>query len=191
LPSQASEFSLHLFAQAAQRGPGKFWEVRDRLLSLAPAAVLTPEALESLSREIGIDTDQLTQNLKRHTVHIGTDIKLAEQYGVTSPQGIFVNGRRLDPALSGAELLPGLTKLVDSELVVARKLVKAGTPKAYVYKTLIADGYWAVADDPEARKAVQQAQQEDPTASAEQAARDGLRAAEASAQATRTPSQRQ
>lgn len=155
LPAKKEDFPRHLFAQAAHRNGAKFWQARARLLAAPADAPFDAQTIESLARGLKMDAENLTKDLQRYTMHVGADIRFADQFGVARPFGVFVNGRRLAPDVPATELGSALKLLIDEELATAEKLVHAGTPKAALYSALTEDGYWGLADDPEARAAMQ------------------------------------
>jgi protein-disulfide isomerase len=153
LPESPATFNSHVFAQAAFRRAGKFWEVREQLLK-APADKLLGEAdLRAIAERTGIKEDLSAASISPVGTYVSTDQTFAAQFGIARPMGIFVNGRRL-PVLPSSELKAALDSLVKEELSAAQKLVKQHKLKAAdAYAEITKDGYWGIGDDPEARKA--------------------------------------
>jgi protein-disulfide isomerase len=91
---------------------GKFWEMRDLLLSHQDA--LSTEDLIGYAREVGFDVELFAEKLRRrkYAPRVARDVESAEQSEVTGTPTFFANGRRHP----GAYDLNSLTALVRSAL---------------------------------------------------------------------------
>ncbi len=134
LPMHNRAMPAALAAEAAGR-QGKFWEMHEKLYQ-DPRA-LTDENIERYATELGLSMKKFRRDLQ--------DSKLADRIKAEQAQGsklgargtpaFFINGR----FLSGAQPFDAFEALIDEELEVAQKLVKKGTKKRSVYKTLMKD----------------------------------------------------
>jgi protein-disulfide isomerase len=153
-PTEAGDMTAHLMAQSVfDIGKAeKFWTVRDRLLKTDGKQPLPAAELSAIVESTGLKSTDLLRNAKGVGAHVDADLRFSDQFGVIRPLGVFVNGKRV--ALKPVpELQPALNALIEEELEHATQLVASGVPKATVYKTIIDDGYWGIADDPDARMA--------------------------------------
>ncbi|NUS00258.1 MAG: Na+/H+ antiporter NhaA [Kribbellaceae bacterium] len=78
-------------AAAAQ---GKFWEMHDLLL--ANQEHLQPKDLIGYAEQLGLDTDRLHDDVKRHVAaaRVAQDVESADTSGVSGTPTFFVNGQR-------------------------------------------------------------------------------------------------
>jgi protein-disulfide isomerase len=78
-------------AAAAQ---GAFWEMHDLLL--ANQDKLQPTDLIGYARQLGLDTDQLHDDVKRHVAaaRVAQDVESADTSGVSGTPTFFINGQR-------------------------------------------------------------------------------------------------
>jgi Na+/H+ antiporter NhaA len=85
LASEAAE------AAAAQ---GRFWEMYDMLLSHQGA--LTMRDLMRYARELGLDVERFTDELRRrqYAARVSEDVASADESGVSGTPTFFINGRR-------------------------------------------------------------------------------------------------
>jgi Na+/H+ antiporter NhaA len=85
LAAEASE------AAAAQ---GSFWEMYDALLSHQDA--LTPQGIDGLAHELGLDVDRFWSDVRRHehASRVAEDVASADASGVSGTPTFFINGRR-------------------------------------------------------------------------------------------------
>ena len=85
-----------LAAEAAEAAgaQGAFWEMYDVLL--AHQGKLTPGSLREYARELGLDGERLTEELRRrtHAARVGEDVASADASGVSGTPSFFINGRR-------------------------------------------------------------------------------------------------
>jgi len=65
---------------------------------------------------------------------VAEDVRVAAKVGITGTPAFFVNGRYLSGFRKGV-----LTTLVQEELAEANKRIEAGTPRAKVYESIMAD----------------------------------------------------
>lgn len=93
---------------------GKFWEMHDTLFS-AQGSPLTRERIDTMAIGLGLDTEQFTEDVAStaSTAALEADRRLAEQLGVDSTPGIFVNGRPVTRIEEGKPVMSGATGLED------------------------------------------------------------------------------
>jgi protein-disulfide isomerase len=88
--------NAELAAQAAEAAAkqGKFWEMHDLLFAHQDA--LQPKDLLTYAKELGLDTERFTRELRRneYAMRIARDTESAELSGVTGTPTFFVNGSR-------------------------------------------------------------------------------------------------
>jgi Na+/H+ antiporter NhaA len=89
LASEASE------AAAAQ---GRFWDYYDLLFE--DQSALTPRDLTARAEQLGLDTQRLAAELRRHQYagRIAEDVASADESGVSGTPTFFINGRRYQGA---------------------------------------------------------------------------------------------
>lgn len=97
------------FAAARQ---DKFWEMHDTLFA-AQGSPLTRERIDTMAIGLGLDTEQFAEDLAStaSTAALEADRRLAEQLGVDSTPGIFVNGRPVTRIEEGKSVMSGATGL--------------------------------------------------------------------------------
>ena len=122
-------------AVAAHRG-GKFWAYHDRLLEQQDK--LAPADLETHATAVGLAPGlvQSAIGTRKYRGRVEADQALAARVKAVGTPILFVNGRKV----AGARPLAELRKLVDEELLKARKLVAAGTPRAALYQKIVGAG---------------------------------------------------
>jgi protein-disulfide isomerase len=132
----------------------KFWEAAEKVAALPKTEMMTQGAMEAVTSQVGLDWKTVSSNLQRRDFarNFGTDARFSTIFGATTSPTLFVNGVKL-PQVTGAQLDAALDHYVAQERETARKLVSAGTAKDAVYDAVIADGLWAVGDDPAKRRA--------------------------------------
>jgi len=132
LPMHNRAEAAALAAEAAGR-QGKFWEMHDKLYQ-DPRA-LTDENFERYADELGLDIRRFNRDRKDKKLldRIKADQTQANKIGARGTPAFFINGR----FLSGAQPYKAFEVLVDEELAHARKMVKKGTKRRSVYKTLM------------------------------------------------------
>jgi protein-disulfide isomerase len=85
-----------LAAEAAEvaASQGKFWQMHDQLLSHQDA--LTVKDLIRHARQLGLDTERFTRDLRNHPgqAKIAADIDSADLSGVSGTPTFFINGKR-------------------------------------------------------------------------------------------------
>jgi protein-disulfide isomerase len=91
---------------------GKFWELHDKIFENYQS--LSPEAIRSMAKAVGLDTNQLDNCLKDPSAEkaLARDLSTAQDIGVNSTPTFFVNGKRVAGALPFAEF----KTLIDAEL---------------------------------------------------------------------------
>ena len=123
-------------ATLAAAEQGRFWEMHDMLFANQKA--LGAEALEGYARQLQLDVKRFGDFMKteRGAARIETDQALAGRLGARGTPAFFVNGR----LVQGARPAAGFKEVIEEELVRARALLAAGTPRSELYGRLIADG---------------------------------------------------
>jgi len=131
LPQHSRARLLANFAADAQRRGSNvgFWAVHDGIF--AEPSELDDQRLESLAGKAGLDGTLLMTSARAgvHDARIGADIRLGESLGVSGTPTFFVNGRRLQGALS----LEQFESVIASELKTAQRIVSGGVPPRDVY----------------------------------------------------------
>ena len=81
-------------ATEAASAQGKFWEMHDVLISHQDS--LRPANLIARARELGLDVDRFTEDLRRHAgaARVAEDVDSADLSGVSGTPSFFVNGLR-------------------------------------------------------------------------------------------------
>jgi len=120
----------------AQKGDKAFWAMHEKMFANQKA--LTADNLETWGKELGLNASKLKKALAddKYAKTIQEQQALATRLGARGTPAFFINGRNL----RGAQPLAAFTALVDEELAKAKELVAKGTPRAKVYKTVIAKG---------------------------------------------------
>jgi protein-disulfide isomerase len=97
---------------------GKFWQYHDALYSGAAGTDVSPDTLNKLATQAGLDVAAFKQCLDsdRHTAGIQRDMEQAERLGLSGTPAFFVNGR----LLTGAQPVEGFSKIIDEELAAVR-----------------------------------------------------------------------
>ncbi len=114
----------------------RFWKAAEYLFGQqARLADLTPE---SFAEAVALDLKRLQKDLKdpKLAESITRDLALAEDVTATGTPTFFINGRKVP----GAQPFEAFEAVVLDELDKARTKVKAGTPKAKLYSTLVKAG---------------------------------------------------
>jgi protein-disulfide isomerase len=134
LPMHNRAMAASMAAEAAGK-QGKFWKMHEKLYQ-DPRA-LTDENIERYASELGLNMKKFKRDLQDQALE--KQIKDEQQQGSTlgarGTPAFFINGR----FLSGAQPFDAFEALIDEELRHAKALVKKGTKKRNVYKTLIKD----------------------------------------------------
>jgi protein-disulfide isomerase len=103
-------------AEAARcaEAQGKFWEYHDKLFA---SQDLSPEKLQALATEVGLDRAKFDQCVAKQQFKDGIDKDIADgtEAGVTGTPAFFINGHML----SGAQPFAKFKEVIDEEL--ARK----------------------------------------------------------------------
>ncbi len=81
-------------ASEAAAAQGKFWEMSDVLLGHQDE--LKPRDLVRYARDLGLDSERVTEELRRreHAARISEDVASADESGVSGTPTFFINGRR-------------------------------------------------------------------------------------------------
>jgi protein-disulfide isomerase len=109
-PLQESHPHAALAAEAAEAAgaQGKFWQMHDKLFRNQQA--LEVENLYDYAAQIGLDADQLLQDLKdrRHEPEVNKDFLSGVRSGVNGTPTFYINGLRYDGPVTQAALLNAL-----------------------------------------------------------------------------------
>jgi len=99
-------------AAACANDQGKFWPYHDRLF--ANPTRLTDADLKRHAAEVGLDAAKFDACFDSHKFKsvVDTDIREANELGVTGTPAFFINGR----LLSGAQPFEAFSKIIDEEL---------------------------------------------------------------------------
>jgi Na+/H+ antiporter NhaA len=105
-------------ASEAAAAQGRFWEMHDLLLSHQDA--LKPSDLIGYARELGLDVDRFSDELRRHThaSRIAEDVDGADLSNVTGTPTFFVNGIRHQGAYD-LQTLKGAVKIARARAAIA------------------------------------------------------------------------
>jgi protein-disulfide isomerase len=123
-------------AARAQKGDATFWKVHDLLFDAQPS--FEDGDFERIARDADLDVARAMKAVKAHTYEraIAADADLGDDAGVEGTPSFFVNGRHVE----GAQGLDVWKPLVEEEIAKAEALLRAGTPQAALYETLIKGG---------------------------------------------------
>jgi protein-disulfide isomerase len=115
-----------------QRGERQFWQLHDVLFKAAPD--LSEPALLNIARAATLSAEDAEKTLRRaeQASAVLRDVALGEKLAVSGTPTFFVNGRRI----AGARPQREFHALIDEELKVAGRLIKSGTARDAVYRTL-------------------------------------------------------
>jgi Na+/H+ antiporter NhaA len=123
LPLQDVHPSAQLAAEAAEAAAaqGRFWEMHDLLLD--HQGELTPRDLAGYARELGLDTERFTDEMRtrEYAPRVSEDVASADESGVGGTPTFFINGRRH----YGAYDVASLTTAVEAARRRARIAAKA------------------------------------------------------------------
>jgi Na+/H+ antiporter NhaA len=105
-------------ASEAAAAQGRFWEMHDLLLSHQDA--LRPADLVAYARELGLDVDRFSDDLRRHTYasRIAEDVDGADLSNVTGTPTFFVNGIRHQGAYD-LQTLKGAVQIAKARAAIA------------------------------------------------------------------------
>lgn len=125
----ASEASLAAGAQ------GKFWPFFDKAMK---TNAVGRASLESIAQELGCDMARFKKDLdsEKYRGQVMRDSLVAGEVAANTYPNALVNGVRLNAPKTGERL----KKLIDEQMVKAQEKVKAGTPVAQLYDSLIKEG---------------------------------------------------
>lgn len=131
---QAQSEPAALAAIAAQN-QGKFWEYHAGLFD--NQGRLAPAVFEEIAQGLGLDMDKFKADMASDATkaRLREDTSLADKLQAQGTPHFFINGYRL----RGAQPIEAFKTIIERELVVAKKLVDAGTPRAQVYEKQQAD----------------------------------------------------
>lgn len=134
LPMHNRALPAAIAAEAAGR-QGKFWEMHDLLWS--DIRMLTDERFEEYAAELGLNLRRFKRDLNDDGLakRIKAEQAQGVKVGARGTPAFFINGR----FLSGAQPQEAFERVIDEELKAAKALVKRGTKKSQVYKTLMKD----------------------------------------------------
>jgi protein-disulfide isomerase len=125
----ASEAALAAGAQ------GKFWPFFDKAMK---TNAIGRASLESIAQDLGCDMARFKKDLdsEKYRGQVMRDSLVAGEVAANTYPNALVNGVRLNTPKTGERL----KTLIDEQLVKAQAKVKAGTPVAQLYETLIKEG---------------------------------------------------
>jgi protein-disulfide isomerase len=135
----------------AAKGDAAFWQVHDKFFaeqnSLSAGEAPDVEAIVRLAAAAGVDPGRVKKAIagEVHRKEIDADEDLADDFEANGTPHFFINGRRL----VGAQPQAAFEKVIDEEIVKARRLLAAGTKSPDLYAALIQDG--KAATEPETR----------------------------------------
>jgi Na+/H+ antiporter NhaA len=96
LPLNDVHPNAQLAAEAAEAAAaqGQFWEMHDVLLN--HQGELRPEHLKAYAKQLGLDAERMTGELRRreHAPRVSEDVASADESGVSGTPTFFINGRR-------------------------------------------------------------------------------------------------
>jgi len=123
---------------------GRFWPVHDALFENQRS--LDRVTLLRIAGAAGMDVREARAALDdhRHRARVTRDQELAQQLGARGTPSFFINGRYL----AGAQPEPAFARLIDQEMIRARGLIAAGTPRSGVYEAATRNGLTRVAAAP-------------------------------------------
>lgn len=132
LPMHNRAMPASMAAEAAGK-QGKFWKMHEKLYQDHRA--LSDETIERYARELGLNMKTFKRDLQDTALEdrIKQEQLQGSTLGARGTPAFFINGR----FLSGAQPLTAFEALIDEELAHAKALVKKGTKKRNVYKTLM------------------------------------------------------
>ena len=120
---------------AREQGDDKFWAYHRKLFE--GQQTLDDQHFEQWARELGLNVDKwkndMAQNRARYDQQIQADQAEAAKYGARGTPAFFINGR----PLSGAQPFDAFQKVIDEEIGVAEKALRAGAKPESLYATLI------------------------------------------------------
>ena len=121
-------------AALAAKKQGRFWEMHDLLFKNQKA--LKDDNLRSYASELGLDIAQFEADLKSQEIAeiIAADQKAAAKYGARGTPTLFANG----VPIRGAQPFAAFKQVIDKEIALAKTMMKAGTPRATIHKSIIA-----------------------------------------------------
>jgi Na+/H+ antiporter NhaA len=126
LPLQDVHPTAQLAAEAAEAAAaqGKFWEMYDILLGHQQE--LSAKDLIGYARELGLDVDRFTDELRRreYASRVSDDVASADEAGVSGTPTFFINGRRH----YGVYDIDTLTEAVRAAKTRARQLAAVAPP---------------------------------------------------------------
>ncbi|WP_437968445.1 thioredoxin domain-containing protein [Sorangium sp. So ce260] len=117
----------------AQRGDAAFWKA----YALLREGTLEDADLAAHAKSLGLDVARAQKAVaaRRHAARIDRDLRLADELEANGTPHFFINGRRI----VGAQPAEKFESLIEVQIVRARRLVAAGTPRAKVYDALQKD----------------------------------------------------
>jgi protein-disulfide isomerase len=135
LPFHAQAKPAAIFSRVVfqKQGNDAFWRLHDALFE--NQASLEEEDLQELAKKQRIPWAPIKAALtaEKAPAKLEESAALASDFQVRGTPHFFINGRRL----AGAQPLDAFKELINEELLKARALVAAGTPRAAVFATLM------------------------------------------------------
>jgi len=126
--------AAELAVEAQQQG--RFWPVHDALFE--NQRNLDRATLLRIAGAAGMDVSRARAALDdhRHRSRVTQDQQLAAQLGSRGTPGFFINGRYL----AGAQPVERFAAVIDQEMIRARAMIAAGTPRSGVYDAVTRNG---------------------------------------------------
>jgi protein-disulfide isomerase len=120
-------------AAVAAEKQGKFWKMHDVLF--ANQQKIKKDDLLRYAQEIGLDMTKFSADLESAETkqRVDRDLELAKNLGIQGTPNFLINGR----PMRGAVPLQQFKKVVDDELVRAKKLADKGISAAQLYAALM------------------------------------------------------
>ena len=120
-------------AAVAAEAQGKFWEMHDKMFANQQA--LDRAGLEKDAQEIGLDMGKFKTALDTHSGkgRVDADLAAGKQIGVQGTPNFYIDGRNVQ----GAQPYEEFKKVIDDEIVRAKKLADQGTPPAMIYSAFM------------------------------------------------------
>jgi protein-disulfide isomerase len=116
-----------------EKGNDGFWAAHDALF--ASQKNLEDDGLEAVAKQLGLSWSKAKAAIDggKYEEKVEENIDLAMEFEARGTPHFFINGRRL----SGAQPYPKFKELIDTQLAVAKGLVKKGVSRSKVYRELM------------------------------------------------------
>ncbi len=150
---EASQLAIEAFARGGDVG---FWRAADKLFTSSRS--LTDADLERIAIALKLDPAKTMAAVRarKHRERIEADQLLAKDVGARGTPASYINGRKLN----GAAALERFEKIIDEEIVKAKKLVARGVATSRVYAHIMKT---AKGPPPPPKKSMPKADKQTPT----------------------------